>query len=293
MNFTAKEPMKLAMVGGAIAATALLSACGGNTGAGAGSPVKAASAAAFEQVPQGGGPGAAPGGSAGSAASQGDVDCSRHGGQVGPAGGPQMDLIAKVSTDGSIPGCTEAFTVIAAYYQKVPTEGEGPGRRVLNAEGDWDCALLDPAARPGVVRCGKGATGLAIETAPSAGTAPAPAPRKFPNTTQQVQFTGYDSAEDMIRFQLVAHHDGGPDDGTWDPVDDTTYRLPIQSGAEVLSAATMCPGESATIGDDGLGTGPCSRDELLEKLKDVHPILAQIVVNGDDRITSIKEIYHP
>lgn len=122
MKFTAKKTIKTAIVGGAFAATALLSACGGNNVAGNGSPVKNA---AVEQAQAGGGQGAAAGGS-GAESTNGDVNCSKHGGQVGAPGRPRMDLIAVAATDGTTPGCTEAYNVITEYYEKLP-QAEGPG----------------------------------------------------------------------------------------------------------------------------------------------------------------------
>ncbi|WP_329049079.1 hypothetical protein OG738_40690 [Amycolatopsis sp. NBC_01488] len=301
MEFAAKKTIKMAMVSGAFAATALLSACSGNSVAGSGSPAKteAATAAAAEQVPDGGGQGAAPGGSGsgGSApVSNGDVDCSRDGGQVGAPGRPKMDLIAVAATDGTTPGCTEAFTVITEYYQKLP-QAEGPGERVLDVQGKWTCARQADSAggSQGAVVCGVPNSSLQLETRPSAdaGKTPAQQVRKFPNTTQAVQFTGYDAAVQMVRFQLVTRLPGGPDNSHYVPLDGKTYRLPLQQGGTVLSAASLCPGESVTIDDQGYGTGPCSQDQLLRHLKNGDSILAQISVNGADQITTVKEIYHP
>ncbi|GAA5156803.1 MULTISPECIES: hypothetical protein [Amycolatopsis] len=152
--------MKLALAGGALAATALLSACGGNISAGHGSPAPGneITAAAVQAAP----------GNLGAATSGADVNCSENGGKVGAPGGPQVDLIAKASTEGTIPGCTEAFNVIDEYYAKAP-HGEGPGRRVLDILGHWDCAKAEePAGSQGVIYCNKdGDTAFRIETAPS------------------------------------------------------------------------------------------------------------------------------
>ncbi|OXM61943.1 hypothetical protein [Amycolatopsis vastitatis] len=296
MEFTAKKTIKMAMVAGAFTITALLSACSGNSVAGNGSPVKNETAtAAVEQAPEGGGQGAATGGSgaAGSgAASNGDVNCSRHGGQVGAPGRPRMDLIAVAATDGTTPGCTEAFNVITEYYRKLP-QAEGPGERVLDIRGNWTCARqADAAGSQGAVVCGVPDNSLQLETRPSAGAGTAPV-RKFPNTTQDVQFTGYDAGVQMVRFQLVVRQEGGPDNSHYVPLDGKTYRLPLQKGGKVFSAASLCPGESVTIDDQGYGNGPCGQNQLLQKLKDGSSILAHISVNGDDQITTVKEIYHP
>lgn len=290
MEFTAKKTIKTAVVAGAFAATTLLSACSGNSVAGNGSPAQNAAA---EQVPEGGGQGAATGGSGGAgsgAGSNGDVDCSRYGGQVGAPGRPKMDLIAVAATDGTTPGCTEAFNVITEYYQKLP-QAEGPGERVLDVQGKWTCARQAGAAgSQGAVVCGVPNGSLQLETRPAAGTAPV---RKFPNTTQEVQFTRYDAGVRMVRFQLVTRQKGGADGGHYVPLDGKTYRLPLQQGGKVLGAATLCPGESVTVDDQGYGNAPCGQEQLLQQLKNGNSILAQISVNDDDQITTVKEIYHP
>ncbi|MFG1642815.1 hypothetical protein ACGFMK_21200 [Amycolatopsis sp. NPDC049252] len=297
MEFTAKKTIKIAMVAGAFATTALLSACTGNNAAGTGSPVQnAAAPAAAEQVPEGGGQGAATGGLSAAdsgTAPNGDVNCSLHGGQVGAPGRPKMDLIAVAATDGTTPGCTEAFTVITEYYQKLP-QAEGPGERVLDVQGKWTCARQADSAggSQGAVVCGVPNSSLQLETRPSAGVGKTPV-RLFPNTTQTVQFAGYDAGVQMVRFQLVTRQDGGPDNSHYVPLDGKTYRLPLQKGGKVFSAATLCPGESVTIDGQGYGNGPCSQDRLLQQLKDANPVLAQISVNGDDQIATVKEIYHP
>lgn len=300
MEFTAKKTIKMAMVAGAFTATALLSACSGNSVADNSSPMKNETAtAAAEQVPEGGGQGAATG-SSGTAdsgtVSNGDVNCSQNGGQVGAPGRPKMDLIAVAATDGTTPGCTEAFTVITEYYQKLP-QAEGPGERVLDVQGKWTCARQTDSAggSEGAVVCGVPNSSLQLETRPSAGAGKTPVQqvRLFPNTTQAVQFTGYDAGVQMVRFQLVTRQEGGPDNSHYVPLDGKTYRLPLQKGGKVLSAATLCPGESVTIDNQGYGNGPCGQDRLLQQLKDGNSMLAQISVNGDDQITTVKEIYHP
>lgn len=47
------------------------------------------------------------------------------------------------------------------------------------------------------------------------------------------------------------------------------------------------------IAGQGYGNGPCGQDRLLQQLKDGNSMLAQISVNGDDQIATVKEIYHP
>ncbi|MFE3171474.1 hypothetical protein ACFXPA_13190 [Amycolatopsis sp. NPDC059090] len=297
MGFTAKKTVKMAMIGGAIAATALLSACSGNT-AGNGSPVNNA---AVQQSA----PGAATGGSGGSSKAtgkggnvseeNGDVNCSKlDGKRVTPPGGPQMDVIAVSATTGTNPGCNDAFKVITEYYQEIPTKGEGPGHRVLDIFGHWTCAGSGDQANPQGSICGKdGRTDYTIETRPSSGgKGTAPQPRRFPNTTQTVQFTGYDASVNMATFQLVRPQGHGE----YVPVagDTKTYRLPLAERAIVWSAATLCQNDNqATVGEDGLGTFRCDADQLRRTLAGGTPALAQILVSGDDQIAQVKEIYHP
>ncbi|MFD6070843.1 MULTISPECIES: hypothetical protein [Amycolatopsis] len=273
MKFTAKKTIKTAIAGGALAATALLSACGGNNVAGNGSPVKNA---AVDQAQTGGGQGAAAGGSD-AEPSGGDVNCSKHGGQVGAPGRPKRDLIAVAATDGTTPGCTEAYNVITEYYEKLP-QAEGPGERVLDVRGKWTCARLTETGTE--VVCGVPNSSLQLETRPSgAGKAPVERNREFPNTTQRVRFTGYDADLRMLRFQLMT--------------DGKTYRLPLEPDAEVFSAATLCPGESVTVDDEGHGDLPCGKDQLIRQVRGGNPVLARISVNGDDQIATVKEIYRP
>ncbi len=238
VEFAAKKTIKMAMIAGAFATTALLSACSGNNAAGNSSPAKneAATAAAVEQVPEGGGQGAATRGSGAAdsgTVSNGNVNCSQYGGRAGAPGRPKMDLIAVAATDGTTPGCTEAFTVITEYYQKLP-QAEGPGERVLHVQGRWTCARqADSAGSQSAVVCGVPNSSLQLETRPSAQV------RKFPNTAQEVQFTGYDAGVQMVRFQLVTRQEGGPDGSHYVPLDGKTYRLPLRKGGR-RSARPPC-----------------------------------------------------
>jgi len=300
MEFTAKKTSKCVMVAGVFATAVLLSACSGNNGAGSGSPVgNAAAPVVVEQVPEAGGQGAAGGGSGVAdfvTVANSEINCSQFGGQVGAPGRPKMDLIAVAAADGTTPGCTEALAVITEYYQKLP-QGEGPGERVLDVQGRWTCARQADAAGggQGAVVCGVPNSSLQVETRPSAdaGKTPGRQVRLFPNTTHAVRFTGYDAGVRMVRFQVVTRQEGGPDGSHYVPLEGKTYRLPLQKGGEVFSAASLCPGNSVTIDDHGYGNGPCGQDRLLQQLKDGNPVLAQISVNGDDQITTVKEIYHP
>ncbi|UKD54417.1 hypothetical protein L3Q65_42250 [Amycolatopsis sp. FU40] len=294
MGFTAMKSMKLVLAGGAVAATALLSACSGNNVDGNGSAAKSVSdAAAVKQNTQGGSAGAA--GTA--ATSNGDVNCSKHGGQVGPADGKQMDLIAVQSANGTIPGCTEAFNVMTKYYELAPSQGEGPGHRVLGIEGRWDCALgAEEEFTQGVVNCGKdGGTEFMIKTAPTggAGQQPAAPTRRFPNTTQTVQFTGFDRSVNMAQFQLVTWKKGGSDDGQFVPADAKTYRLPVSKTAQVFGAAELCPGGEVALDPQGRGTNPCTEQALMEALTGAKQLHAEIHVDKNDNIDVVKELYRP
>ena len=290
--------MKITMGVGVIAAVTLLSGCSGGSAHGnaSPSPVKnVADTAAFHGSTDGN-HAAAKGGSSGGTA--GDVNCSEYGGgKVGASGGPQVDLIAISSSKGT-PGCTEAFNVITEYYSKAPEQGEGPGRRVLDILGHWDCAkAAEPAGSQGAVSCNKdGDTALRIETAPSKDATPASPPKlRFPNTIQTVQFTGFDNAANMAQFQLITWQPGGADGGHYVPVagDTNTHRLPLNEHSEVYSATTVCSGDDATVDEKGFGTKPCTLQQLMEALTGGNPPTAQIHVGGDDSISVVKEIYHP
>lgn len=296
MGFTAMKSMKLVMVGGAVAATALLSACSGNNVDGNGSAAKSIfDTAAVKQNPQGGSAGAA----GTSPLPDGDVNCSKLGGQVGPANGPKMDLIAVESASGSVPGCVEAFNVMTKYYELAPTQGEGPGHRVLGIEGHWDCALgAEEEFAQGVVNCGKdGGAEFMIKTAPTAGKGgtgqPAAPTRRFPNTTQTVQFTGFDRSVNMAQFQLITWKNGGPDDGKFVPSDATAYRLPVSKTAQVFGAAELCPGGEVALDPQGRGTNPCTEEALMEALNGSSPLHAEIHVDKNDNIDVVKELYRP
>src|SRR4051812_47089179 len=86
-----------------------------------------------------------------------------------------MDLIAVAATDGTTPGCTEAFTVITEYYPQLP-QAEGPGERVLDVQGKWTCARQTDSAggSQGAVVCGVPTSSLQVETRPSAGSGKTP-----------------------------------------------------------------------------------------------------------------------
>ncbi len=182
MGFTAKKTIKMVIVGGAIAATAFLSACDGNNAAGNNSPAQNApeTTAAFGQAPEGnpqpdatqkqaggqraeGGGKSTPTKKSGGASNAGDVNCSKHGGQVGAPGRQPMDLIAVAATDGTTVGCTEAYNVITEYFEKLP-QAEGPGERVLDVQGRWTCARLTESGI--AVTCGVPNSSLQLETRP-------------------------------------------------------------------------------------------------------------------------------
>ncbi|ONI89624.1 hypothetical protein ALI144C_04600 [Actinosynnema sp. ALI-1.44] len=97
-----------------------------------------------------------------------DVNCSKlFGGKVGPVEGPKVDVIA-IGTENGNPGCDMAFKVLNEYFAKAPG-GEGPGRRVIDIQGNWSCAkAADPEGSKGVVYCGQeGPGGYNVETAPA------------------------------------------------------------------------------------------------------------------------------
>jgi hypothetical protein len=90
--------------------------------------------------------------------SDGDaVNC----GKVGPKGGKQVDLLA-VETKAGIVGCTEAFNVIAEYYEEAPTKSQGTAH-VLDVQG-WNCLADTGAYGSGAIGCDK--NGFAFHTQP-------------------------------------------------------------------------------------------------------------------------------
>jgi hypothetical protein len=118
---------------------------------------------------------------------------------------------------------------------------------------------------------------------------------RFPGTTQIVQLTGYDAKLAMVEFRLVHWIPGGPNNGHYEEVTGVPgmHRLPLAASPTVLSAANLCPADSATIGSDGLGNKPCSKDQLLTALKDGKMSYAQIQVDDNDHIAKVSELYTP
>ena len=92
-----------------------------------------------------------------------DVNCSANGaGKVGPAGGKQVDLIAKASNAGRV-GCTEAFTVITEYYRDAPAKSEGTSHYLVVR--GWKCMADTGAQGSGRIGCDK--DGLSFHTGQS------------------------------------------------------------------------------------------------------------------------------
>jgi hypothetical protein len=190
-----------------------------------------------------------------------DVNCSANGG--GTVGPHQVDLIA-VATEAGRVGCTEAFTVVTEYYENAD-KAEGTGR-FLTVRG-WNCGADTGAQGSGMIACEK--DGLTFHTGPvdiGESTVDGPEPR-FPNTTQTVQLTGYDTALDMVEFHLVRWAPGGPNNGHYVevPGDTGMHRLPLA----------------------------CCEDRLPAALLDDAAPFAEIEVDGDNHIAAVTEIYTP
>ncbi|HWC83958.1 MAG TPA: hypothetical protein VG756_28700 [Pseudonocardiaceae bacterium] len=150
-------------------------------------------------------------------------------------------------------------------------------------------------------------TGNGSASAPVQQTSPAASPSgqqvtttgqqlQFPGKTLNVLLAGYDETTNMVQFQLARYVPAPTDNGGYeaDPGNPGTHRLPLTANANVLSAADFCPGSGeATIGDDGLGTTPCSTAQFVSYLRSGGKDAAQLKVDGSDHIASVAEIYHP
>lgn len=277
------KTIKIATAGAALASVALLSACAGqNSAAPATTSADTVNVAQKEDVQQlrsavkgkGGGK---------------EINCSANGaGGVGPH---KVDLFAQETKAGTV-GCTEAFTVITEYYDNVIEKSVGVNY-ILNVQG-WRCWTDTGAEGSHSVFCGK--NGLSMRTAPPAEDAGQAQPKlRFPNTTQTVELTGYNTQVDMVEFTLVQWQPGGPNNGHYVsvPGDTGTHRLPLAGAATVLGAANLCPTGEVTVDDKGLGSAPCSKATLVAGLKAGTHHLAQIAVDGNDNIARVAEIYTP
>jgi hypothetical protein len=273
--------IKPAMAGFALAAAALLSACANQNGAAPASTATPENKAQQQLANTGAGAK----GTAATGEGAEDVNCSANGaGQVGPAGGQQVDLIA-VGTKAGRVGCTEAFTVIENYYRDAPTKSEGTAH-VLNVSG-WTCMADTGAQGSGAIGCDK--DGLAFRTAPAQ-----PPAKRFAGKTLVTRLTGYNSKVDMVEFHLVHFVAGGANNGHYEtlPGDPATHRLPLAKSADILSIIGICS-NGMTADAQGHANKPCTKQQLVDKLSDNASPYAEIQVDEDDNIAKVSELYAP
>lgn len=162
-----KCSLQTAVAGFSLFVLALLSACTGSVGNGStgsgsvleGGAVTTTGSTSTAETGRLGGS-AVNGTGTQSASAVHDVNCSTSGGKVGPADGGQVDLIAKATEAGRV-GCTEAFDVIAEYYQAAPARSEGTARYLV-VQG-WACAVDSGAHGDKSIACER--NGLVFHTA--------------------------------------------------------------------------------------------------------------------------------
>ncbi|ALG10370.1 hypothetical protein AOZ06_28850 [Kibdelosporangium phytohabitans] len=231
-----------------------------------------------------------------------DVNCSAYGG--GKVGQHQADLIA-VETEAGTVGCTQAFTVVAEYTKNI---GRSKGTdRELEVQG-WRCMTDTSAKGAGSILCTDNkllfytdvTNGSSVANPQNEGTGHGGAKvdnpdLRFPNTTQTVQLTGYDSKVQMVGFKLVQWVAGGANNGHFGEVqgDTATHRLPLADSPTVRSATGVCPTERPAVDGNGHGTAPCSKERLVNALLQGGKFTAQIKIDGEDRIVHVTEIYTP
>ncbi|WP_406639856.1 hypothetical protein [Amycolatopsis sp. WGS_07] len=170
------KTVKLATVGAALGAVALLSACSGqNSAAPASNQSAPVNVAAKSQVQQPEAP-VKKGGSGGVGGGSEDVNCSEHGGTVGPR---KVSLIADATKAGTV-GCTEAFNVITEYFDNID---KAVGVNYMMTVQGWQCLTDTGAEGTHEVRCEK--DGLKMHTTP---------PKDENTPSPQEQGTGYNGA---------------------------------------------------------------------------------------------------
>ncbi|WP_275292610.1 hypothetical protein [Amycolatopsis sp. La24] len=168
-----RKTVKLATVGAALGAVALLSACSGQNSAAPASYQSApVNVAAKSQVQQPETP-VKKGGSGGGGASAEDVNCSTLGGPVGPR---KVDLIADETKAGTV-GCVEAFNVITEYFDNID---KAIGSNYMMTVRGWQCLTDTGAEGTHEIRCAK--DGFKLHTTP---------PKDEDTPDPQEQGTGY------------------------------------------------------------------------------------------------------
>lgn len=113
----------------------------------------------------------------------------------------------------------------------------------------------------------------------------------FPNTNFTAALNGYDNATQMVDFEVDKWVAGGPDDGHYeaDPTRSGRYRLPLAPNVHIVSVSTLCVPHEAP----DLNGVPCTAQQLITGLNSGNTGVADIHVNSNDQIDSIKEDYVP
>ncbi|HEX5406146.1 MAG TPA: hypothetical protein VFX16_28045 [Pseudonocardiaceae bacterium] len=109
---------------------------------------------------------------------------------------------------------------------------------------------------------------------------------RFPNTSNDVEFTGYDAQDGLVEFhKVVVQSDGAGPNMVPDPSDPGTHRLPMASGATVRSIDPRgfpfeaCPPRSCTASDIVASVIGHNNDAFC----------AHIHVNAADQIDSVRQ----
>jgi predicted component of type VI protein secretion system len=123
-------------------------------------------------------------------------------------------------------------------------------------------------------------------TGAGAPVAVAVAKLQFPNTSDDVEFTGYDAKNNMARFHKVVQAPGVPHaDLIPDPSDPATHELPMAPGAKITSIDPngfpfeTCPPTHCTV-DDVIASVIGHENDAF---------FAHIHVNAADQIDSVRQ----
>ncbi len=115
--------------------------------------------------------------------------------------------------------------------------------------------------------------------------------RMFPNTNFTAALNSWEGATQMVDFQVEKWIPGGANDGHYetDPSRPEIYRLPLAPNVRILSVSSLCSPQ-ATPNLNGV---PCTAQQLITGLQGGHMGIADIHVNANDQIDSVKEDYVP
>jgi hypothetical protein len=153
------------------------------------------------------------------------------------------------------------------------------------------------------------ASSPAVATSPVASPSTTATPPKTPATTRTTtnqaallladrtltaQMSGYDAGLDMLQFRLAHWVSGGADNGHYegDPADPATHRLALANSPTILSVLGICSDE-LTADSQGHANKPCTKEQLVQALKNQSFLYAELKVDGADHITKLSELYVP